>query len=220
MPSELFGLFYGIVDAEKKDPDNLDRLRVKLDRDQMAVHWAEVMHPTALYALPDPGDTVVVAFIAGDPDRPVILGGVWNDPNPPPEANKDGKNNHRGYRSRTGHRLVFEDGDKPKLVFIDMKGKNVIGLGEFASGGSGPNACTVFAPPMASGSGAAISATEGSLEIACKGQLSVTAENIKINAKKTLQLSSTGAMTFDGKTKVKLSSSLLGIEFQVMAKSK
>ncbi len=210
-----FGLFYGVVQKEE-DPKHVDRLRVKLDRDGKVTAWASVVHPTSWYALPDAGDTVVVAFVEGDPDQPIILGGVWNDSKSSPEVNKDGKNNHRGYRSRTGHRLVFEDGDKPKLVVIDMKGKNVVGLGEFASGGSGPNACEVFAPPMATGSGVSLSATEGSLEITCKGALSVEAENIKINAKKTIEVGVRAALTLTGDSKVKLSSTLLNIDPQLM----
>lgn len=215
MARRLFGLFYGIV-QKGEDPDHLDRFRVTLDRDGMGTHWASIVLPAAWYAIPDPDDTVVVAFIDGDPDRPVILGCVWNDRLPPPEVNKDGKNNHRGYRSRTGHRLVFEDGDKAKLVVIDMKGKNVVGLGEFASGGSGPNACEVFAPPMASGSGVSLSATEGSLTITCKGALSVEAENIKINAKQTLEVGVKAALSLTGDSKVKLSSALLNIDPQLM----
>lgn len=214
MERKRFGLYYGVVQKEP-DPKKFDRLRVKLHRDGRVTAWASVVRPTSWYVLPDPGDTVVVAFIGGDPEQPIILGGVWNDPKPPPEVNKDGKNQHRGYRSRTGHRLVFEDSDKAKLVLIDMKGKNVVGLGEFATGGSGPNACEVFAPPMASGSGVSLSAMQGSIEISCDGKLSITAENIKISAKKSHELSGK-AMSLTGDSKVKLSSNLLDFDPQLM----
>ena len=56
---------------------------------------------------------------AATSSQPVILGGVWSKPDFSPEPNEDGKNNFRGYRSRSGHRLILDDTDKTKVVFAD-----------------------------------------------------------------------------------------------------
>lgn len=215
MGRELFGLFYGIV-QKGDDPEHLDRLAVKLERDGTVTTWASLVHPTNWYVLPDADDTVVVAFIDGDERLPVILGGVWSDPKPAPEVNKDGKNNFRGYRSRTGHRLILDDSEKTKAVLVDMKGKNVVGIGDHAAAGAGPNSCEVFMPAMASGSGVSISAMEGSLEIACTGSLSIKAENIKINAKQSFEGSVKATMTLQGASKVKATSAALNIDLQLL----
>ena len=52
-----------------------------------------------------------------------MLGGVWSTPDFSPEPNEDGKNNFRGYRSRSGHRLILDDSGKIKVVFADKTGE-------------------------------------------------------------------------------------------------
>src|SRR5687768_18363256 len=117
MDNVQFGLYYGIV-TQNKDPDNLNRIKVRLpwldggDTDQS--HWAQLIVPMngnkfGWYTLPDIDDAVVVAFIEGDISQPIILGGIWSKADKSPEPNEDGANNFRGYRSRTGHRLIFDD---------------------------------------------------------------------------------------------------------------
>ena len=211
-----FGLHYGIV-SQNKDPDNLNRIKIRLpwldggDTDQM--HWAQLLTPLegdkfGWYTLPDIDDVVVVAFIGGDITQPVILGGVWSKPDSSPETNEDGKNNFRGYRSRTGHRLIFDDSSKAKIVIADKTGKNMFGIGEFATDGSGPNICAIYKPPMSGTSGVAFSSMEGKLEISCsKGKLTVTADqNIKINTEQTLELKAGSDVKMEGTSTAKITS--------------
>ena len=112
-----YGLHYGVV-VQNKDPDGLSRIKVRLpwldqgDTDQ--THWAQLLTPMegakwGWYVLPDIDDVVVVMFIAGDMSQPVVVGGVWSKVDNSPEPNEDGANNFRGYRSRVGHRMVFDD---------------------------------------------------------------------------------------------------------------
>ncbi|MBX2796110.1 MAG: hypothetical protein KTR31_00535 [Myxococcales bacterium] len=76
---------------------------------------ARVMAPVAgarrgAYAMPEEGDEVVVAFDAGDPNNPIILGGVWNDPAPVPDQAEASDANHvRAFVSRSGHHITFDD---------------------------------------------------------------------------------------------------------------
>jgi uncharacterized protein involved in type VI secretion and phage assembly len=211
-----FGLHYGIV-TQNKDPDKLNRIKVRLpwldggDTDQS--HWAQYVTPMngnkfGWYSLPDVNDVVVVAFIEGDISQPVILGGVWSKPDPSPEPNEDGKNNFRGYRSRSGHRLILDDSAKTKIVIADKTAKNVIGMGEFDTDGAGPNKCAVFKPPMSGTSGVSISTMEGKLEITCKeGKLLLDAkQNIKINAKTTIEIKAGTDIKLEGSSTAKMTS--------------
>lgn len=210
-----YGLHYGVV-CQNKDPDNKNRVKIRLpwldfgDVDQ--THWAQLMTPMegakfGWYTLPDIDDVVIVMFIAGDTSQPVIVGGVWSKPDFSPEPNEDGKNNFRGYRSRSGHRLIMDDSGKVKVTFSDKTAKNMLGIGNFAKDGAGPNVCAIYIPPMAGESGVSISTMEGKLEITAKGKLKVEAgKNIKINAKETIDVKAGGDTSFEGTSAAKITS--------------
>src|SRR5258706_9151417 len=147
--NQQFGLHYGIV-CQNKDPQGLNRIKVRLpwmdkgDTDQ--THWAQLMTPMegdkfGWYTLPDVDDAVVVMFIQGGISQPVIMGGAWSKPDNSPEPNEDGKNNFRGYRSRSGHRLILDDTGKTKVVIVDKTTNLMIGVGQFEKDGAGPNTC-------------------------------------------------------------------------------
>jgi uncharacterized protein involved in type VI secretion and phage assembly len=211
-----YGLHYAIV-CQNKDPDKLERVKVRLPwldgGDQDQTFWAQLLTPMegkkfGWYTLPEIDDVVVVMFIAGDISQPVIVGGVWSKPDFSPEPNEDGKNNFRGYRSRSGHRLILDDSGKTKVVIADKTTKNMFGVGEFASDGAGPNVCAVYKPPMSGDSGVSFSTMEGKMEITCKdGKFSVTAQqNIKINAKTTIDVKAGGDVKMEGSSSAKLTS--------------
>jgi type VI secretion system secreted protein VgrG len=72
--------------------DSLGRVKVQFHWDREGQHddkssvWLRVSQlPTGgSFAVPEVGDEVLVAFMHGDPDRPVIVGSVWNPLDPPP----------------------------------------------------------------------------------------------------------------------------------------
>lgn len=75
------------------------------------------------FMLPDVGDEVVVAFEDGDPNQPIILGGVWNRGAKPPEQAKQSTDNHvRTIVSRSGHELTFDDSPGTQKVTLKSKG--------------------------------------------------------------------------------------------------
>ncbi len=209
-----YGLHYGVV-TQNKDPDNMNRVKVRLpwldggDKDQS--WWAQLMTPMegkkfGWYTLPDIDDVVVVMFVAGDTSQPIIIGGAWSKPDFSPEPNEDGKNNFRGYRSRSGHRLVFDDSGKVKVWLADKTGKNMVGVGNFAKDGAGPNTCAIHKPPMSGDSGVAITTMEGKLETTAKNKLTVKATTIKINAKTTIDIKAGGEILLEASSSAKVTS--------------
>ena len=216
MDAVQYGLHYAIV-CQNKDPENLDRIKVRLpwldagDTDQ--THWAQLLTPMegkkfGWLVLPDIDDVVAVMFIGGDSSQPVVVGGVWSKPDFSPEPNEDGANNFRGFRSRCGHRMVFDDTKSgTKLWFADKTTKLMVGMGKFAKDGAGPNICAVWKPPMSGENGISISSMEGKMEITAKTKLSIKGENVKINAKTTIDIKAGSDLQMEGSSSAKLTSS-------------
>lgn len=210
----LPGVYYGLV-TQNKDPENLNRIKVRLpwldkgDVDQS--HWAQLSTPMAgkqfgWYTLPDIDDAVLVMFMAGDIRQPVLIGGVWSKTDAPPEVNEDGKNNFRGYRSRTGSRLILDDSKKAKVVIADMTAKNVLGIGEFAVDGVGDNKCAVYKPGMAGDNGISLSTMEGKMQVVATGKITFKAgKAVKINATKTVDVKAGSELKLTG-TSMKMNS--------------
>lgn len=79
-----------------QDPTSRNRVQVRVYNadgiaDQDAPVWARVAVPFAgdnrgAFFIPDIGDEVVVAFLAGDPRAPVVLGSLWNGHDSAPET--------------------------------------------------------------------------------------------------------------------------------------
>ncbi|MCP3993678.1 MAG: VgrG-related protein [bacterium] len=106
------------------DPDNLGRVKAKfVDLDESESTWAWVAAPGAgpergFQWLPEVGDMVIIGFEHDDKQRPVVLGGLWNRNDPPPDAGAivDGKVIHRVQKTRNGHVIEFVDDDPGKIT--------------------------------------------------------------------------------------------------------
>lgn len=135
---EAAGLRIGIV-TNLKDPNSLGRVKVKFptipDEDRFESDWVRVIQMGAskdygMMILPEVGDEVVVGFEGGDPDRPIIIGSVYNGKDRPKLGDKfidpaSGKVNRRGYISRKGHQLIFHDGDGKEGVSLSTGDKGL-----------------------------------------------------------------------------------------------
>jgi uncharacterized protein involved in type VI secretion and phage assembly len=71
--------------------------------------------------IPDVGDEVVVAFEQGNPDRPYVLGSLWNDAIPPPQT-MDVDNNKKLVRSRNGVQIMLDDQGGRESIVIETPG--------------------------------------------------------------------------------------------------
>ncbi len=125
------GLAFGRV-TENRDPKSLGRVRVKLElhSDDQDSFWARIATPMAgsgigAWFLPEIDDEVLVGFIGEDASHPVVLGGVWNSRQPPPETNSDGRNDWRLIRTRSNHELRFDDGEANEIELTMKDGSRV-----------------------------------------------------------------------------------------------
>lgn len=98
-------------------------------KDENSSCWIRVSSPWAGggfggLQLPRIGDEVVVDFIGGNPDRPIVLGRVYNELNMPP-VDLPGDANISGFRTQS----VFGDSSTENhLLFIDKLGQELVDL--------------------------------------------------------------------------------------------
>jgi len=119
--------------TDNVDPDGKNRLKVQYpwDSDTNESYWARVLtfmsgDDFGSHFVPEIGDEVLVSFLNGDLESPVIMGSLWNNERTPPYENTD-ENNIRAIKSRSGHELVFDDTqDKTNLKLKSAQGHQII----------------------------------------------------------------------------------------------
>jgi uncharacterized protein involved in type VI secretion and phage assembly len=130
------GPVLGVV-TNVKDPDNLGRVKVKFPwlSDDEESAWARLISPMAgpqrgFEFVPEVDDEVVVIFERGDPNRPLVVGALWNGKDASPLGGDaiagDGKVQKRQIKTRIGHTIMLDDSDSSKsIVITDSAGNEV-----------------------------------------------------------------------------------------------
>ncbi|MGE0853116.1 MAG: phage baseplate assembly protein V [Hyphomicrobiaceae bacterium] len=135
--------FYGVAEAlvhDNNDPLQEGRVRLTLPwfSASMVTEWCRVVQPYAgcgygAYFVPEIGDEVLIAFIHGDMRIPVVLGGLYNGKDKPPEA-RGGGSDPKYIRTRAGHRISFEDAEgRQKIEIVDASGANSVTIDTVAN---------------------------------------------------------------------------------------
>lgn len=138
-----FGGVYPAVVRDVQDPLGQGRVRVELpflaSADLAgATAWARLATMMAgndrgTWFVPEVGDEVLLAFLAGDPSRPVVIGALWNGQDAPPET-MDAQNNIRSITSRSGHRIVLDDTSGFEKLRITSQGGHRFELSDTMNG--------------------------------------------------------------------------------------
>ncbi len=183
----LAGVVVGLVD-DIADPDNLGRVKIRFPwlSDDYVGDWARVVMLGAGASrgamwLPEVGDEVLVAFEFGDLRHPIVVGGLWNGQDQPPEHQVDqGHLKVRSFVSRKGHKIRLSDDDNDAWIEVQTSnGQLTLKLDESGN----------------------------EIKIAAGGaKLTVTADNdisIKANGKLSLEGTSGLDVVSSGVTKVK-----------------
>lgn len=123
-----YGVYPAIV-TDLVDPDAKGRIQVKFPSFGRAGDtvraWATLLTPYAdqdqgLEILPEVDSQVVVAFEAGDPARPYIVGACWNGRQALPQS-PEAANNKRVWKTRSGSQLEFDDTQGAAKVTLSMQ---------------------------------------------------------------------------------------------------
>ena len=194
------GLHTGIV-TTLEDPAGEARIRVRIpsiDTEGDGV-WARVAtfdagNSRGSFFLPEIGDEVIVGFLNDDPRYPVVLGMLHSSTHAPPEKASD--NNHvKGYYSRKGMRILFDD-EKAKMT-IDTPGGQVIVLDDDGKKIS-----------LTDRNKNKLEMTSSGITIESSGDLSLKAsKNIKIEGQINLELKAGAQWKAEGSAGMEVSSS-------------
>ena len=205
MLAAVSGLHTGVVTALEGDPLSESRIRVKVPSINLEGDgvWARVATLDAgdsrgSFFLPEIDDEVLVGFLNDDPRHPVVLGMLHSSALPPPnEATDD--NHIKGFYSRTGIRIQFDD--EKTILTIDTPGGHSFILdddaGEITLLDSNSNSITM------SSSGIAVESA---------GDLTFKAsKNVKIEAQTNLELKATAQYKAEGSAGVEINSSAVTV---------
>lgn len=125
------GLQIGLVTQLESDPAGENRILVRLpviDPNGQGI-WARFASPDAgnnrgIFFRPEIGDEVVVGFLNGDSQHPVVLGGLHSSSKPAPFTEKD-DNPEKGLVTRSEIKMVFDD-EKKSYSLTTPAGKSLV----------------------------------------------------------------------------------------------
>lgn len=126
-PKPINGVLTALV-TETKDDQGWGRVKVKflgqgIDKETELIpvaSYAAGKDRGAFFPL-EKDDRVLVSFIQGDINRPVVIGVLWGKTDAPPDKNADGKCNVRIFKSRSGHTITFDDNAQEKKEKLELK---------------------------------------------------------------------------------------------------
>ena len=120
------GLSLGIV-TNINDDQKLNRVKcLPIENEQVEeTDWCYVMAPLGgmecgQFFFPNVNDLVVLAYLGGDPHRPLVLGAIWNTEVKPPYVIQDGKVYNFSIKTPNGTEMLFYDEPKKQKVTITL----------------------------------------------------------------------------------------------------
>ena len=232
----------GIVIAQvsdANDPSNQGRVKLTFPwlSDDYVSDWARTMQPGAgkdrgAMVVPEVGDEVLVAFEQRDPQRPYVLGGLYNGTDTPsakgPKLIDSGSGavNRRSFVSRNGHRIdlldedgktegiTAETGDGKLKIVLDSVGTKITVHSDGKVLVEGKNGIVVDAASsdlelkgkkisITATNGVTMSGGAGAVDVDTQTALSLNGTTIKVAAKAAAQFQAGGPNTITG-TPVKI----------------
>jgi len=146
----------GVVSArvvDHNDPRGMGRVQIQYDwMERGATAWARMTTPSAgggrgIMFMPEKGDEVLVAFEHGDPERPYVVGALWNGVDGAPRqgfweeegteevgnnkvrvAKDIARNDIKRIVTKSGHRIQLVDVEGKESIVISTPGGQVIQL--------------------------------------------------------------------------------------------
>lgn len=116
------------------DPDKLNRVKclpIENKENQEETDWCYVMAPLGgkkcgQFFFPSVNDLVVLAYLGGDPHRPMVIGAWWNTDFNPPYVIEEGKVYNYSIKTPTGTELLFYDEPGKQKVTLTLPSGTIL----------------------------------------------------------------------------------------------
>lgn len=192
------GLTTGVV-VENHDAAGQGRLQVAL-RWQGDEHTVWIRRATlyggaerGLYFTPEKGDEVLVAFLDGQLERPVVVGALWNGEQPVAAEARHPQNDVKEIKTRAGSRVTFRETAGKASITVQTPEQRC----RVEMTNEGPSRVAVFAQGEVS-----VTAQKGDVKVeASQGSVSVTAaRNVSLCAGKDMDLKAGGKLAVEARS--------------------
>jgi uncharacterized protein involved in type VI secretion and phage assembly len=195
-PSARWPGVYPALVTDIVDPDGQGRVEVSLpwspdDAGGTYEIWARLATLAGgpgrgSWFIPEHGDEVLVAFEAGDPRRPYVIGGLWNGSDSPPQTMDSAGNNYKKVlKTRSGVTVTLDDTDGSEALMLQTPGGQQLTLQD------GPGSVT-----LQDSNGNSITLDTSGITITTSSDLTVNAATGTVSAA-TLTVNA-GMSTFSG----------------------
>jgi len=196
----MTGVVPAVVSANRDEDAGAYRVKVLFPwlGDDIETDWLQVCAPGAgagrgISFLPEVGDSVLIAFQAGDPRQPIVVGAAYNGQDQPPTDLDDqvagnGEVIRRSIVSRLGHKIVFVDAEGEESievitadgkchVILDQSGSKVeiVSAGDLALESTGNLSIEAGGDLTMSARGNAELSSQGNATLAAQGNAEVSA---------------------------------------------
>lgn len=222
---------------DNKDPDQKGRVRVKMNWQdgEMKTSWLRIVSPDAgmsdvvssnrgFVFIPEIGDQVLLGFRYNDPNRPYVLGSLFNGKN---SAGGGDNNKSKSITTRSGCSIVFDDDEnKGAMMLKDGAGNTVCLDGDKTISFNSLESISLVSGDAAielkndgtvniigknitiSGSDSTALATSESSVCTSSDTVTVGGQKVEIIGKQKVDVSGDQSVEIAGQTKVILSSSV------------
>lgn len=202
---EIAGVRVGIV-RDNEDPENLGRVKLEFPWRDAAdeSYWARIATDMTgddygTYYLPEVNDEVLVGFENGDIHYPIVIGSLWSGNRPPPEDNADGDNDIRTIKTRSGHRIEFDDDESKGSVRVETNGGHELVLDDEA----GDESVSI---EDSSGNSIEMDSVNNAIKISANKELKLEAPTIELSADAEVTVESSGKVDVSGDAQTSVSS--------------
>jgi uncharacterized protein involved in type VI secretion and phage assembly len=220
--------------SDANDPSGQGRVRLTFPwlSDDYVSGWARTVQPGAgkdrgATVIPEVGDEVLVAFEQQDPQRPYVIGGLYNGIDTPNSKGPklidagSGAINRRSFVSRNGHRIdlldedgrtegvTTETGDGKLRIALDSVGTQVIVHSDGTVLVEGKNGIVVDAATanielkgrkisMTATQGITVAGGTGAVDIDTNAGVSINGTTVKVAAKAAAEFRASGPNVITG----------------------